>query len=94
MAYPTDHIPRPGKDPVNRGEFPSCGGRHCLPAARKPSTATNPPAARRRRVPGPNGIRADERRIADLRNWVTGWYDNLALRLVADLTDDEVPDDL
>ena len=36
----------------------------------------------------------DERRIADLRNWVTGWYDDLALRLAADLTDDEVPDDL
>ncbi|HLJ99883.1 MAG TPA: hypothetical protein VKU39_08255, partial [Streptosporangiaceae bacterium] len=34
----------------------------------------------------------DERRIADLRNWVTGWYDDLALRLAADLTDDEVPD--
>jgi hypothetical protein len=36
----------------------------------------------------------DERRIADLRSWVTGWYDDLALRLAADLTDDEVPDDL
>jgi hypothetical protein len=36
----------------------------------------------------------DERRIADLRSWVTGWYDDLALRLVADLIDDEVPDDL
>jgi hypothetical protein len=36
----------------------------------------------------------DERRIADLRNWATGWYDDLALRLAADLTDDEVPDDL
>jgi hypothetical protein len=35
----------------------------------------------------------DERRIADLRNWATGWYDDLALRLAADLTDDEVPDD-
>src|SRR5216684_746752 len=32
----------------------------------------------------------DEPTIADLRNWVTGWYDDLALRLVADLTDDEV----
>jgi hypothetical protein len=32
--------------------------------------------------------------IADLRNWVTGWHDDLALRLVSDLTDDEVPDDL
>jgi hypothetical protein len=36
----------------------------------------------------------DEPTIADLRNWVTGWYDDLAPRLVADLTDDEVPDDL
>ena len=36
----------------------------------------------------------DEPTIADLRNWVTGWNDDLALRLVADLTDDEVPDDL
>ena len=36
----------------------------------------------------------DERRIADLRNWVTGWYGDLGLRLVADVTDDEVPDDL
>ena len=36
----------------------------------------------------------DEPTIADLRNWATGWYDDLALRLVADLTDDEVPDDL
>jgi Nucleotidyl transferase AbiEii toxin, Type IV TA system len=29
----------------------------------------------------------DEPRIADLRSWVTGWYDDLALRLAADLTD-------
>jgi hypothetical protein len=36
----------------------------------------------------------DGHRIADLRNWVTGWYDDLALRLAADLTDDEAPDDL
>jgi hypothetical protein len=36
----------------------------------------------------------DEQTIADLRNWVTGWYDDLALRLAVDLTDDEVPDDL
>jgi len=36
----------------------------------------------------------DEPTIADLRNWVIGWYDHLALRLVADPTDDEVPDDL
>jgi hypothetical protein len=31
--------------------------------------------------------------VPDLRSWVTGWYDDLALRLAADLTDDEVPDD-
>ena len=36
----------------------------------------------------------NERRIADLRNWVTGWYDDLAIRLAADFTDDEDPDDL
>jgi hypothetical protein len=36
----------------------------------------------------------DERRIADLRNWATGWYDDLALRLAADPTNDEVPGDL
>ena len=36
----------------------------------------------------------DEPRIADLRSWVTGWYDDLALRLAADLTEDETPDDL
>lgn len=36
----------------------------------------------------------DELTTADLRTWFTGWYDDLALRLVADLTDDEVPDDL
>jgi hypothetical protein len=36
----------------------------------------------------------DEPRITDLRNWVTGWYGDLALRLAADLTDDETPDDL
>ena len=35
----------------------------------------------------------DERRIAHLRSWVTGWYDNLARRLAADLTEDETPDD-
>jgi hypothetical protein len=32
----------------------------------------------------------DERRIADLRNWVTGWYGDLALRLAADLADDDL----
>jgi hypothetical protein len=32
----------------------------------------------------------DEVRIMDLRSW----YDDLALRLAADLTDDEIPDDL
>ena len=36
----------------------------------------------------------DEPRIADLRSWVTGWYDDLARRLTAELTDDELPDDL
>ena len=36
----------------------------------------------------------DEPRIADLRHWVTGWYDDLALRLAAELADDETPDDL
>ena len=35
----------------------------------------------------------DEPRITDLRSWVTGWYDDLALRLAADLTEDETPDD-
>lgn len=36
----------------------------------------------------------DELRITDLRRWVTGWYDNLARRLAAERTDDELPDDL
>ncbi len=36
----------------------------------------------------------DEPRIADLRSWVTGWYDDLSRRLAAELTDDEFPDDL
>jgi hypothetical protein len=36
----------------------------------------------------------DERTIADLRNWVTGWYDDLGLRLAADIADDEAPFDL
>ena len=36
----------------------------------------------------------DESRIADLRRWVTGWYDDLARRLAAERTDDELPDDL
>jgi hypothetical protein len=35
----------------------------------------------------------DEAEIADLRRWVTGWYDDLARRLAADLAD-EFPDDL
>ena len=38
--------------------------------------------------------RPDERRIADRRNRVTGWYDDLAVRLAADLADDEGPDHL
>jgi hypothetical protein len=29
----------------------------------------------------------DEAEIADLRRWVTGWYDDLARRLAAELTD-------
>jgi len=36
----------------------------------------------------------DEPGIADLRSWVTGWYDDLAHRLAAELNDDELPDDL
>ena len=35
----------------------------------------------------------DEAEIADLRSWVTGWYDDLARRLAAELAD-EFPDDL
>jgi hypothetical protein len=35
----------------------------------------------------------DETTITDLRRWVTGWYDDLAGRLAAECTDDEVPDD-
>jgi hypothetical protein len=35
----------------------------------------------------------DEPTIADLRSWVTCWYDDVALRLVVDFTDDEFPDD-
>jgi hypothetical protein len=36
----------------------------------------------------------DELTVADLRRWVTGWYDDLARRLAADRTDDEPRDDL
>lgn len=35
----------------------------------------------------------DEPRITDLRNWVTGWYDDLGGRLAADLAADETSDD-
>ena len=35
----------------------------------------------------------DEPTITNLRNWVTGWYDDLGGRLSADLTGDETPDD-
>jgi len=35
----------------------------------------------------------DEPRITDLRNWVTGWYDDLGGRLAADLAGDETSDD-
>jgi hypothetical protein len=34
-----------------------------------------------------------EAEIADLRRWVTGWHDDLARRLAAELAD-EFPDDL
>ena len=34
-----------------------------------------------------------EAEIADLRMWVTGWYDDLARRLATELAD-EFPDDL
>jgi hypothetical protein len=40
------------------------------------------------------GYGLDEPRIADLRSWVTGWYDDLARRLTAEPADDELPDDL
>ena len=30
----------------------------------------------------------DEAKIADLRSWVTRWYDDLARRLAAELADD------
>ena len=35
----------------------------------------------------------DTPRIADLRLWVTGWYDDLASRLATEFADDELPDD-
>jgi hypothetical protein len=35
-----------------------------------------------------------ESQIADLRRWVTGWYDDLAGRLAAERIDDELQDDL
>jgi len=38
------------------------------------------------------GLDASE--VADLRRWVTGWYDDLARRLAAERPDDELPDDL
>ncbi len=34
----------------------------------------------------------DEPRITDLRNWVTGWYDDLSGCLAADFTGDETSD--
>jgi hypothetical protein len=34
-----------------------------------------------------------EARIADLRRWVIGWYDDLAHRLAVERTDDGLPDD-
>jgi hypothetical protein len=36
----------------------------------------------------------DELTITDLRRWVTRWYDDLARRLAAERTEDELPDDL
>jgi hypothetical protein len=35
----------------------------------------------------------DEAEIADLRRWVTGWYDDLASRVAAESAD-EFPEDL
>jgi len=35
----------------------------------------------------------DEPRITDLRNWVTGWYDDLGSRLATDPAADETSDD-
>ena len=35
----------------------------------------------------------DATRIAHLRSWVTGWYDDLASRLATEFADDELPDD-
>ena len=39
------------------------------------------------------GYGLDEARIADLRRWVTGWYDDLARRLTVERMDDAIPDD-
>lgn len=33
-------------------------------------------------------------RIADLRRWALGWYDDLAHRLAVERIDDDIPDDL
>jgi hypothetical protein len=35
----------------------------------------------------------DEPEIADLRSWVTSWYDDLGRRLTTELGGDEMPDD-
>lgn len=35
----------------------------------------------------------DEPSVSDLRRWVTAWYDDLARRLSAEHTDDELRDD-
>ena len=40
------------------------------------------------------GYGLGEARIADLRRWVLGWYDDLAHRLVVERMDDDLPDDL
>ena len=39
-------------------------------------------------------LNAQARQRSRICDWVTGWYNYVALRLVADLTDGEVPDDL
>jgi hypothetical protein len=39
------------------------------------------------------GYGLDEPSIADLRRWVTRWYDDLARRVVAERIDDDSCDD-
>lgn len=40
------------------------------------------------------GYGLGEARIADLRRWALGWYDDLAHRLAVERMGDEIPDDL